>query len=823
MMKKSILFLLLAVLGMAATQAQKFTVEGIVKNPDGKPVSGATVVLANTYYSTITSSKGEFKLKVKQGEYTLVVGHISYRTYKTSVTVNKDVKLTITLQPKTFITEEVIVSAQKADKEIPLPKSNIPKKKITRLNEGQDMPFILNTLPSVITTTDAGNGVGYTGIRIRGIDTRGINVTINGIPLNDAESQGVWWVDLPDLAANSENIQVQRGVGTSTNGAGAFGSTINIQTTATSKKPYAEGTLNYGSFNTSRYNVKAGTGIMDSVFAVDLSMSKIHSDGFIDRAYSNLKSLALTASYYGKNSLLKFVLLTGKEKTFQSWWGIPKEDFDAGNYTENHYKYDNATDNYQQDHYQLHYSKKITDELSLNAALHYTYGRGYYENYKDGKTLSRYLRHPVVFPGEPDTIITQNNDTVIDFPDTVYSGDLVWQKWLDNDFYGATFSVKYDNNYLNIIAGGAGNVYDGRHFGKIIWGQFIGSNNLKTDSVIQKDIEWYRGQSIKTDYNVFVKANWFVNEKINVYGDFQVRSISHKMNGYEDDSTEYDISANYVFINPKAGVSYHFSDKLNFYAFAGISHREPNRDDFIGYNHFYSKEIKPEQLLDIETGVNYSAKNIRLNLNLYRMDYENQLINTGELNDVGNPVRINVPKSFRQGIETEISVKPVQKLEIALNATISSNKIQSEFVRYYDQYDENWNWTGSVADTVRNGVLPYSPGLIAGLYVDYAPVKGLHLSVLEKYVSKQYLDNTGNPESTLPAYHTTTLKIAYNFSLGKFQNISVFASAHNLLQSKPFPTNGWVYPYYMGNTMYNDIAYYPEAVRYFNAGISIKF
>ena len=807
---------------MTTMQGQHYQVKGVVKNMEGNPVVGATVILSNTYYSTITGNKGKFILKVKKGEYELTIGHIGYNLFKTKLKITKDTNLTVTLTAKTYIAEEVIVSAQKADKEIPLPTSNLSKEKIKALNEGQDIPFILSTLPSVITTTDAGNGVGYTGIRIRGIDIRGINVTINGIPLNDGESQGVWWVDLPDLATNSENIQIQRGVGTSTNGPGAFGSTINIQTTATSKNPYAEGEFNYGSFNTGRYNVKGGTGLLDSSIAIDISLSKIHSDGFIDRAFSDLKSLALTATYYGKNSLLKFVLLTGKEKTYQSWWGVPKEDFENGNYTKNFYVYDNATDNYQQDHYQLHYSKKITDELSFNTALHYTYGRGYYENYKEDRKLSRYLRYPIIFPSSTDTIITLNNDTIINYPDTIKYGDLVWQKWLDNDFYGLTFSLKYNNNYLNVILGGAANEYIGRHFGKIIWGQFIGDNNIKTDSLISKDIEWYRGIGVKKDYNIFVKANWFINEKTNVYGDLQIRNISHTMNGIDDDSTKYNVSSSYTFINPKVGISFRATSQLNFYSFAGISHREPNRDDYIG--HIYSnKEVKPEELLDIEVGLNYSKKNFRYNLNFYHMAYKNQLINTGELNDVGNPIRVNVDKSFRQGIETEVSVKASKKLEFALNATLSRNIIKSEFVRYYDQFDENWNWIGTVTDTVRNGVLPYAPNFITGIYADYLIIENLHLSVLSKYVSSQYLDNSGDKNSTIPPYFTTNIKLSYKFKAMKFNDITFFVSGHNLFQSKPFPTNGWVWPYYINNKRNNMIAYYPNAVKFFNAGIKIKF
>ena len=820
-MKKAVMFLaVFVVLGITAAVAQTFKVEGKVVNEKNKPVSGANVIIEHTYYSTITDRDGHFALKVKKGTYTLVVGHISYQTYKQEITVDEDLSLEIKLTPKTFITDEVVVSAEKASKEIPLPKTNIPKKKIEQLNTGQDMPFILDMLPSVTTTTDAGNGVGYTGIRIRGIDTRGINVTINGIPLNDAESQGVWWVDLPDLAANTENIQVQRGVGTSTNGAGAFGSTINIQTTATSPKPYAQGSFNYGSFNTRRGNVKAGTGIIDSTFAFDISMSKINSDGFIDRAKSDLKSLAFTGTYYGNNSMLKFVMLTGKEKTYQSWWGVPKEAIDTGNYTVNHYIYDNATDNYQQDHYQLHYTKKISDELSLNAAAFYIYGRGYYENY-EGAYLPSYFKKPVVSPNEPDTIIT-STDTIINYPDTITDGHIVWQKWLDNDYYGVTYSLKYDNNYVNVIVGGASSIYDGRHFGKVIWADYFGNNYINTDTLVKTDAEWYRGEGIKKDNNVFAKINWFVNEKTNVYVDLQARFINYSLKGVTEDSLSYDTVYNYLFINPKAGISFHPSDRLNFYGFFGISHREPMRSDYI--DHMYAnQEMKPEKLYDLELGVNYKNKRVRANTNFYLMYYKDQLIATGELNNVGTPIRINVPESYRSGVEFEISGKPTDKLETAANISLSNNRILSSFVRYYDAYDTNWNWIGQKADTITEGVLPFSPSVVAGAYVGYEIIKGLRFAVIGKYTSKQYMDNSGDEKRTITAYFKSTLKLSYDFAPAHFKQISMFISLNNLFHETPFLTNGWVYPYYFGNNLENMIAYYPEANRYFMAGLTIKF
>jgi len=720
------------------------------------------------------------------------------------------------LKPKAYITDEVIVSAQKAEKEIPLPKTNIPKKKLEKLNVGQDMPFVLRTMPSVVVTTNAGNGVGYTGIRIRGIDSRGINVTINGIPLNDAESQGVWWVDLPDLAANTENIQIQRGLGTSTNGTGAFGATINLQTTATSKKPYAQANFSGGSFNTFRENIKAGTGLIDSSFAFDLSMSKLNSDGFVDRAFSDLKSLSFTGSYYGKKSLLKFVLLTGKEKTYQSWYGVPVEVPDASDinpidsikdFRENPYKYDNQTDNYQQDHYQLHYAINFTDELSFKVSAYYVYGRGYYENYKEGASLSSYFGRPVVVPNTTDTI---------------YSSDIVNQKWLDNDLYGLTYYLKYNNNYINIMVGGGASMYDGRHFGKLIWAQWFGENNMKTDSLIQKDYEWYRGYGDKGDYNEFAKINWFATEKLNFYADMQVREIKYSLNGKTDANLQYKDNINYTFFNPRLGLSYDISSGINAYAYAGIGHREPMRSDFIDHLNF-SKKLVPEKLLDIEAGLNYSNKRMKANINLYDMQYHDQLVNTGKLNDVGAPIRINVPESYRRGIEIDMSAKVMKKLEWAVSATLSQNKITKGFSLFYDHYDTNWNWVDQVADTFSTGVIPYSPNAILGTYFLYTPFKGLEVSVYAKYVSSQSLDLSGYKQRSIPAYHTETFRIAYSKHFDKVKEWTIFFTLNNFLSSKPFATDGWIYTYVFGNEKYNDFGFYPEAPMFFMAGTSIKF
>lgn len=782
----------------------QFTLSGKVTDKNQKPLAGASVIVKGTYLGVTTKATGEFQLKnLKEGEYNIQVSFIGYNDFEKKVILNKDVTFDVSLNEKPIVADEVIVSAERANNEVPVAKSNVSKEDIESQNMGQDMPILMQLQPSVVTTTDAGAGVGYTSFRIRGVGVRGINVTINGIPLNDPESQGVWWVDIPDLSSSVENIQIQRGVGTSTNGAGAFGASININTTNSSNQPYGEINSFGGSYKTFKNNLKFGTGFINKRWTVDGSFSKISSDGYIDRAFSNLKSMSLTTAYHGDNSLLKFVVLSGKEKTYQAWYGVPKDRLST-NPTYNPYSYDNETDNYQQDQYQLLYSKRLNSNLFFSASAFYIYGRGYYESYKNNKSLSNYLMNPDIIGS-----------------DTIYKSDLITRKWLDNDFYGANLSLNYKRKKFDIIGGVSGNYYNGRHFGQIIWARYASNSEIRH--------EWYSGKGIKQDYTGFVKINYRALPKLNLYGDFQYRNINYVISGIDDNLNVLDSTSHvYNFINPKFGWRYHLNDKMQTYFLFAVSHREPSRSNFVDADS--GMVPKPETLLDYELGYEANFKNYLLRATLYYMDYKDQLVNTGEINSVGTPIMTNVPESFRRGIELEAGLKISKAIHWDVNATFSQNKI-----KYYIDHVDNWDFwddtTGTepyqVVDTMGTTDISFSPAIIFGSDLHFS-YKNFNLSLIHKYVSRQFIDNTSNNNRSLDPYFITNIVVAYTFQTKRFKEISFKLKLNNIF-SEHYETNAWVYRYYnsyfpgQNNTESVIDGYFPQAPFNFLGGVTIKF
>ncbi len=796
---------------------------GNVTDLQGKPLAGATVLLKGTYLGVVTDANGKFLFKnLKKGDYDLRISFMGYETKEQKLFLQKDETLNVSLKEETLVADEVIVSAQRANSEIPVAQSNLIKDDIAIQNMGQDMPILMNLQPSVVTTSDAGAGVGYTSFRIRGVDVRGINVTINGIPLNDAESQGVWWVDVPDLSSSTENVQIQRGIGTSTNGAGAFGATININTTNSSIKPYGEISSFAGSYHTFKNNVKFGTGLINKRISIDGSFSKISSDGYIDRAFSNLKSMLLTTTYHGNNSLLKLVLLSGKEKTYQAWIGVPKDYLDSAR-TYNSYNYDNETDNYQQDQYQLLYSKRLNANLFFNASVFYVYGRGYYENYKKDQSLSDYLIHPVnVLATDTDTVYT-----------TITTSDLITRKWLDNDFYGINLSVTYNLEKLNIVGGVSGNYYDGRHFGQVIWAKYAGDSQIRH--------EWYRGTGVKKDYNSFTKVNYRLLPQLNLYADLQYRYIHYVISGTNDNLSRLDNSPHsYNFFNPKFGWRYQLNDKMQTYFLFAVAHREPSRDNFKDAD--YGKTPKPETLFDYELGYEANYKQLLLRANLYYMDYKDQLINTGEINNVGSPIMTNVPESFRTGVELESAVKITKALHWNVNLTLSQNKIKN-YIDHVDNWDFWYDTTGTepyqFVDTLGTTDISFSPSIIMATWLTF-DYKGFKASLIGKYIGYQYIDNTSNIDRRLDPYFVSDLIVAYSFHTKLFQEIELKLKVNNLL-NKEYVSNAWVYQYKSGDGsfdgsygdifstpaeklgFYNMAGYFPQASINLIGGISIKF
>ncbi len=791
----------------------QFTLSGKVSDKQGNPVAFAHVILNDTYLGSFTGNDGSFSLKnLKKGNYNVEVSFIGYKKVIQQVGLDQDANLTFILEEAVILSDEVVVQANALSAKSPVAYSDISRTKIANDNTGQDITYMMSLTPSMVVSSDAGTGIGYTGISIRGTDVKRINVTVNGIPLNDAESHGVWWVNMPDFVSSVQNIQVQRGVGTSTNGAGAFGATINMQSNVLNKDPYAEISSSAGSFSSFKNTVTVGTGLIKDHFTLDARMSKITSDGFIDRAYSDLKSFYVSGGWYSKAGVFKLIVFSGREITYQAWNGVPKvrlendsagmaryldhwlytqADYDhminSGGRTYNYYTYKNEIDHYQQDHYQLHYSKELGNGFFLNSALHYTYGRGYYEGYKSGDSYGDY---------------GLNN-----YNDSVTSSDFITQKWLDNDFYGGLFSVRYVKSRLDLIAGGGYNMYKGRHFGDIIWARiatFPGTS-----------YRWYNGTGDKSDMSGFVKGNYQVNPLINVYADIQIRNIKYEIAGNDDDLRDVSSSHDYTFFNPKAGITINPTENQKIYLSYGIANREPSRSDFTDADS--GKVPVPEKLMDYETGYIYTTPDFFVGVNLYYMNYKDQLILTGQINNVGAPVMVNVPQSYRSGFEIEGGIKISEGIELAANCAVSSNKIKD-----YTEYVEDWDNGGLVTKSLGTSDISFSPGLVSGAAVKVRPFKGMTAELHSKYVSSQYIDNTSSPDRSLDPYFVSDLIVTYGISPKWANRFELQFKVVNLFNGE-YETYAWVYRYIYGGSEYTMDGYFPQAGRNFMAGISMKF
>ncbi len=714
------------------------------------------------------------------------------------------------------ILEEVVVSSTRTDAKSSMVYSTLKKKQIQEQNLGQDLPYLLNQQPSVVITSDAGTGVGYTGIRIRGSDASRVNVTINGIPANDAESQGTFWVDLPDIASSIDNIQIQRGVGTSTNGAGAFGGSLNIQTTKLIAKPYGEYNGAYGSFNTFKNTVSAGSGLIDEKFSIDARLSKITSNGFIDRSKADLASYYLSGGYYGKSNLIKFITFSGTEETYQAWNGIPEarlkgdqegmnayiirnelDEEDAttlknsNSRTYNQFTYANQVDHYTQNYYQLHFSHTFNSNWNSHAALHYTKGKGYYEEYKKAQKFSNY--------GLQSAIIGS---------DTIKKTNLVRRRWLDNDFYGGTFSLNYDSHEkFTALIGGSLNHYNGQHYGEIIWAQYANQ--------ISPHQNYYNDTASKTDATVFVKATYLVLNKLTIFADLQERNIYYKFLGYNRNLENVQQAVSLNFINPKIGLNYAFNSSTNVYASFSIGQKEPGRDDYTQSTSI--SRPKAEKLEDLELGYKQSLKFISWSLNLYHMNYKNQLIVTGQINDVGAYIHTNVAKSYRQGIEAELGWQPYKKISWLANIAVSQNKINN-FQEFIDNYD-----TGAQEKQLyKKTDIAFSPNLIAGSTISLEPFNNFKLSFISKYVGSQYLDNTSAASRKLNAFFVNDVRINYVIKTPLIPEIGLILAVNNIF-SEQFESNGYSYGYIYNGDRVTENFYFPQAGINFLAGVRITF
>ncbi len=795
-MKRVFLFLVVLFFYTSSVFSQ-FKISGRITSESDEPLTGANVTIVNSYTGAICNLNGSYELSnLKKGTLTIKASFIGYESDTKEVIVDKDLSIDFVLKHSDFLTDEVIVAATRANDNSPISFTNIEKKDLEKQNSGQDVPYLLSMTPSLVTSSDAGTGIGYTSMRIRGIDANRINVTVNGIPFNDSESHSVYWVDMPDITGSVDNIQIQRGVGTSTNGAAAFGATINLQSTSFNKTPYAELAANYGSFNSIKQSISVGSGLIGKYFTLDARLSQVKSDGYIDRGWSDLNSYFVSGAFYYKKNLLRFNMFSGLEETYQAWMGMPKASLDTNRHY-NPYTYENQIDHYQQTHYQLLYSKEISSSLTLNTALHYTKGKGYYEEYKEAELLSKYSLNPV-----------QTTDGLIE------STDLVRRKWLDNDFYGITYSLNYKYQFIDATVGGGWNQYLGNHYGKVIWAKGV-SNELLSK-------KYYENDGNKSDFNIFAKIYFQPVKKFTAYIDAQYRKINYDIIGFEEnkqsDGTRKNMSQTllYNFVNPKLGFTFDLQQNTKIYASFGVARREPTRADLVAYVNT-NRKVTYETLYDLETGYKFQAENVHFNLNFYFMNYDNQLALTGQINDVGDALMVNVPKSYRQGIELIGGIRFFEKFRWDASMTFSKNKIKN-FTEYVDDWTTWEQRTNNLGETD----LSFSPNIIGGSQIAFEPFRGLIFSLVTKYVGKQYIDNTSNNERALDSYFVNDFKINYNFKFKWIREINLQLSVNNIFSEK-YVTNAWIYRYYEENTEKVMDGYFPQAERNFMAGVIVKF
>ncbi len=669
--------------------------------------------------------------------------------------------------------DEIVLTATRAGHKTPIAYTNITKQEINDRNLGQDIPILMELTPSFVSTSDGGTGVGYTNMRIRGSDNTRINVTMNGIPMNDAESHGVWWVNMPDLASSLEDIQVQRGVGTSTNGAGAFGASINLRTNTLNKKPYAEVNGTYGSFNTQKYNLKGGSGLIAGKFAVDARASKIHTDGYIDRADVDLQSFFASASYYGENNSVIFNFIDGKERTYQAWNGVPLSYLGVDSLrTYNKYTYKDEVDDYHQTHYQLFYNHKINENWNSEFAGFYVKGSGYYEQYKSKQKLASY-----------------GLDLVDDNGNPVVKSDLIRQKWLDNNFYGGVFNFTYNNENTNLVIGGGINKYEGAHFGKVLWVKEAEPQTLSSQP------EYYRNSATKLDYNFYTKINQQITERLNVYADMQYRRIDYDFIGLNDKGEQLPGNDTHDFFLPKTGVNFSINDKSSVFVSYARGAKEPNRDDYT--ENPTSQIPSAEYLNDFEAGYKLSGSNFVFEANAYFMKYEDQLIATGKLNDVGNAIRVNVANSYRAGIELAGGWKISDILRWDANIAFSKNKIDE-----YTEYIDDWDTGAQHQETYKNTTMAFSPNVVAASSFTLTPIKGLSVGLISKYVDSQFIDNTQNDLRKLDAYFVNNVKAEYKFKMAFFEEIAISIMVNNIFNVK-YESNAWIYKYKSGDGSYD--------------------
>lgn len=790
---KTKLFLLGAILWGWQSFSQNYTVEGKVTN-NGKSLPGVSVFTKTKTFGTVTDENGNYELEVSPGSYTFVFTLGNRREFK--MDVDSDQTLNVDMSKAEEALDEVLVQAFRVNADSPITHSNFSKEEIEERNLGQDIPVLLNVLPSVVSTTDAGNGIGYTSIRVRGSDASRVNVTLNGIPYNDQESQGTFWVNLPDFASSTENLQLQRGVGTSTNGSGAFGASLNILTEAKNDEPSAELSNSFGSFNTRRHTVEFGTGLLEDKFTFSGRLSQIKSDGYIDRAFSDLKSYFLQGTFKDGGTFIKALSFGGNNITYQAWYGIDRETLKtdrtfnpSGIYTDengNTQFYDNEVDNYKQDHYQLHWNQRLDQNWSTNLSLNYTYGRGYFEQYKENADLAFH---------EIGTISIGN--------ETIEESDLIRRRWLDNDYYVINGTVNYSDSQFDFTSGLFYSYYTNDHFGEVIWSRFAGDSEIRDN--------YYFGNGTKKEFTAFSKATWRLNEELSVFGDVQGRFVNYQTSGLTSDKVNLLVDENFNFFNPKAGITYQFNENQQFYGSYGKAQREPRRRDF------ENGITNPEILDDFELGWRLAIGNSTINTNAYYMYYKDQMVLTGALDDVGAPIRETSGESYRLGLEIDADIKISPLFSTRPNLTLSRNK----------NIDFKANLDGEIRNLGETNI-SFSPEIIAANQFIFHPSESFQVNWISKYVGEQYMGNIDSEVSLLDSFFTNDINIVYEWKNPPLFKSIMFSGLINNVFDVKYESNGYFFFFDSQNAQgqtetIEGAGFYPQAGINFLAGMTLKF
>ncbi len=768
------LFITLLLLFVTFVSQAQFTIYGTVTDAQNDPLEDVTINLDDQSFYLLTNANGEYRIEVSQGSHTLHATRIGYDDYSITIQIEKDTEQDIKLIFSVNVMDEVLISAIREKETSPMSFSELSKSELSERNLGQDLPILLNYLPSVVTTSDAGAGVGYTGMRVRGSDATRVNVTINGVPYNDSESQTTYWVDLPDFTSSVENVQLVRGVGSSTNGSGAFGANLSLLTDGISNESSVEISSSAGSFNTRKASLKFDSGLLNNSVNFIGRLSRIKSDGYIDRASSDLSSYFTQLSYNKGNTMIKALAFGGLEETYQAWYGVDPETLASDrthNFAGEHYDddgnvlyYDNQVDHYSQDHYQLLLNQKINDNFNFNLTGHYTWGRGYYEQYKQDENITDYINAPV---GE--------------FGMT----DLIRRKWLNNNFYGAITSVTYHSEKVESILGFSFNQYNGDHFGEIIWAEITFGADIRE--------RYYDFFGNKTEKNIYWKNTYSFSNQLQLFTDVQLRNVRYNASGVAENEIE-DV---FSFFNPKVGLSYKTKSGLAYISYA-LANKEPSRNDYENGN------PKQEELSDLELGYRVKIGKSAINVNTYFMNYKNQLVLTGALDDTGAPVKTNIGESYRAGLEFDANFVLHERLHFIPNITLSKN----ENINFFTSNENGLEELG-------NTKISFSPGIIAGNRLAYNPVNSLWITLLTKYVGEQFMGNIEAPLSKLDSYLVNDVSINYTIKpKTTFKSINLSLLLNNILDAE-YESNGYWGPGYVG--------YYPQAGFNLLGGVSFKF